>query len=173
MRIRPETPEEFPLLYDFVRRAFATARVCDGDEQDYAARLRDGDAYIPALALVAEEGGRIIGHVLFTRLAVRRADGGEQPALLLGPLSVALEHRQRGVGAALVREGCRRAMALGHSAVFLVGDPAYYGRFGFRPAADFGIANTNELPDSDVLARELTPGALAGLAGGTITLEGF
>jgi len=101
MRIRPETPEEFPLLYDFVQRAFATARVCDGDEQDYAARLRAGDAYIPALALVAEEGGRIIGHVLFTRLAVRWADGREQPALLLGPLSVALEHRSRGVGAGL------------------------------------------------------------------------
>jgi len=172
MRIRPETPEDFRRIHDFVKQAFATAKVCDGDEQEYVENLRAGDAYIPELALVAEVAGRIIGHVMLTRLAVRGEGGAAHPGLLLGPLAVALEHRSRGVGSALVREGFRRAVALGYTAVFLVGDSAYYGRFGFRPAVQFGIKNDSAIPDEEALVCELVPDALKGVTG-TVTFEGF
>ena len=67
-----------------------------------------------------------------------------------------------------MREVLARARAAGFDAATLVGDPAYYERFGFRPAADFAIADPNGIPPQYVQMLELTPGALAG-AGGTIT----
>jgi putative acetyltransferase len=81
----------------------------------------------------------------------------------LGPLAVVLERRGQGLGAKLVQEALRRAQTQGHTTVILVGDPTYYSRFGFQPASHFGISNTNGIPDANVLARELVPGALRDL----------
>lgn len=61
MTIRPERPAEFAALYDFIKTAFSTARVADGDEQEFTDRLRAGEGYIPELALVAEIGARSRG----------------------------------------------------------------------------------------------------------------
>jgi len=167
--IRQEQPKDFPAIYDLVKMAFQTAKVSNGDEQNFVERLRAGGNYIPELALVAEEDGRMVGHIMLTATAIATA-GGPRAVLLLGPLAVMLERRGRGVGARLVEEACAKARTLGHGAVVLAGDPAYYARFGFRPTADFGVHNTNGIPEANVMARELWPAALQGV-GGRITLE--
>ena len=95
---------------------------------------------------------------------------GRFPLLFLGPVAVVLEHRKQGIGTALIETACQRARAFGHQAVILVGDPDFYHRFGFQPARNFGIRNTNTIPDPYVLVRELVPGALANLRG-TITFQ--
>jgi putative acetyltransferase len=164
MRIRPERRSEFARLHELVKTAFATAKVSNGDEQNFVDRLRAGGDYIPELALVAEDEGALIGHIMLTRTFVSTAKG-PRPALLLAPLCVVLERRRRGVGARLIEAALDRARKLGHGAVALVGDPAYYSRFGFRPCASFGIANANGIPDPYVMALELAPGALADAAG--------
>jgi putative acetyltransferase len=164
MLIRPERPGEFPEIYALVRSAFATAKVSEGDEQDFVDRLRAGPGYIAELALVAEDESGLIGHVMLTRTSIATADGPRQ-VLLLAPLCVVLERRDRGVGSRLIGEALRRARELGHAAVVLVGDPAYYARFGFRPCAGFGIANANGIPDKYVMALELAPRSLADAAG--------
>jgi Predicted acetyltransferase len=152
-----------------VKVAFETAKVSNGDEQNYVDRLRSGDCYIPELALVAEENGRIIGHIMLTKTYV--LTGTERVlALLIAPLSVELAHRNRGVGSKLVAEGFRVAKQLGYTSVFVVGDPAYYSRFGFRSSARFGIKHVPEIPESYVMAIELTPNMLAGVSG-TITFS--
>ncbi len=170
--IRPERREEFPAVYSLVREAFASARISDGDEQDFVERLRAGAGYIPELALVAEKDGELAGHIMLTgiTLVLDAAKDGEEsgnmPVLMLAPLCVRLECRKRGLGAALVRKAFERARELGHGAVFLAGDPAYYGRFGFRKAEKFGIRHLPEsIPGRYVLACELYPGALAGKKG--------
>lgn len=160
--IRTERPEEFAALYDFIKTAFSTAQVADGDEQEFTDRLRAGGGYIPQLGLVAQIGDRIAGHILFTRFGVKAGDGSTTELLLVAPLSVALEFRSQGVGSALMREGLRRAAELGFKAALLVGDPAYYGRFGFRQSTELGIRNADGIPDRYVQAIELTPGALQG-----------
>ena len=158
MTIRPERPEEFPAIHRLAEEAFRTAKVSDGKERDFTDRLRAAGGYIPSPALVAEEEGRLIGRTMLTRTTLR--DG--TPVLLLAPLSVVLDCRSRGIGAALVREALRKACGREEQAVVLVGDPAYYGRFGFRRSTEPGIRNTNGIPDEYVQVLELVPGALAG-----------
>jgi predicted N-acetyltransferase YhbS len=75
--------------------------VADGNEQDYVSKLRASDNYIPKLALVAEEKAKLVGHIMLTKTYVA-ASGSKVEALLLAPLSVASEHRKRGIGSKLV-----------------------------------------------------------------------
>lgn len=167
IHIRPERPEEFPAIYALVKTAFATARVSDGSEQDFVNSLRAGPNYIPELALAAEEKGTLIGHIMLTRLPFTAKPGSAALSpLLLAPLCVRLESRSLGVGATLTREAFHRAGALGFTAVFLLGDISYYGRFGFRRASEYGVAySPSSLPDAHTLACELVPGALGGVHG--------
>ncbi len=191
MIIRRETEKDFAAIYTLVKVAFQTAKMTNGKEQDYVLELRAGGGYIPELALVAEEAGELIGHILFTRSYISEDGGGagdvaghggaggvgatgadagslgrkKFEVLYVAPLSVVLERREKGVGSALVFEGLRLAKGLGYKAVVLVGDPAYYHRFGFRTAADFGIGQHAHIPDANVMACELFPGALAGVSG--------
>jgi len=86
---------------------------------------------------VAEAGRAIVGHVAFSAVSVAGAAGG----MGLAPLAVVSEFRGRGVGAALVRAGletCRRA---GVGFVVVLGEPGYYGRFGFTAASGWGLAD--------------------------------
>ena len=153
MTIRQAKPEDFDAIYSLVKTAFQTAKVSDGDEQDFVLKLRKGH-YIPELELVAEEDGVLIGHI--------RENGGCFDTLLLAPLSVALEWRAKGIGAALIREALAKAAALGHSSAVLIGDPGYYGRFGFHSVASISYPG---VPGEYTLACELTPGALRNIAG--------
>lgn len=164
LRIRPESAGDFTAIYRLVEAAFKTARHASGDEQDYVLRLRASAIYIPELALVAEDAGELIGHIMLTRLSIDTVEGG-RPALLLSPLAVTLPRRRQGVGAALVREALACAKASGHASVFVVGDPAYYSRFGFRSSREFGIVNCDGFADRNVMACELTAGALKTLIG--------
>jgi putative acetyltransferase len=88
-----------------------------------------GDAVI---SLVAVEGDRILGHILLSRL------GAPMRALALAPVAVHPDFQRRGIGSALVREGLERARRDGWEAVFVLGDPGYYGRFGFSVEAARG-----------------------------------
>lgn len=169
MTIRQERPSDFAPIYDLVKVAFETAEVSSGEEQNFVDYLRSGSNYIPELALVAEEDGKLIGHIMLTRTFITR-DQGQFPMLLLGPVAVALEHRKKGVGSRLIEESSNVARGLGHESAILVGNPAYYHRFGFRTAADFGIRNANGIPDEYVMACELVPQALAA-ADGVVLFE--
>lgn len=165
MIIRPENKKDHQAIYDLVQSAFKTAKVSNGDEQNFLSRLRESENYIPELALVAEEEGKLIGHVMLTRTTIE-TDDGAFGLLLLAPLSVVLDRRGKGLGGGLLENVCARAKDMGHRAVALVGDPAYYQRFGFKTAIAFGIENTNGIPNQYVMVRELVPEALTRMKGG-------
>lgn len=168
--IRPERETDFAEIYDLVGDAFSTVETSEGDERDFVVSMRAHPGYIPALSLVAERCDEIVGYVMLTRTHVEGPQGGP-PVLLLAPLCVSPKRQSRGVGAALMREAFRRAVAFGYDAVFLAGNPKYYRRFGFRATVDFGIMHSMPVPDKYVMAKELVPGALASRAG-TILLTG-
>jgi predicted N-acetyltransferase YhbS len=164
LKIRPERPTEYSFLYNFVKVAFETAEVKNGDEQNYVDRLRASDGYIPELALVTEEQGEIVGHIMLTKTYILTGTSRVE-ALLLAPLAVKLSHRRQGIGSKLVQESFRIAKQLGFQSIFVVGNPKYYGRFGFRSTARFGIRHVPEIPEPYVMGIELTPNALAGISG--------
>ncbi|MFR9165925.1 MAG: GNAT family N-acetyltransferase [Dysgonomonas sp.] len=163
--IRPETERDYDKIYHLIKTAFETAKVSDGDEQDFAVNLRNSDKYIPELALVAERDNDLTGHVMFTRFNVMQTNGEKFKALLVAPLSVALEHRNAGIGTALINEGFRIGRLAGYTAAFLCGDPAYYYRFGFRSTEDFNIRNINNIPSKFSMVCELFPDALKNING--------
>ena len=70
MHIRQETPADYPVVYTLIKDAFASAEHCDGNEQDLAAALRQSTSFVPELSLVAEADGRIVGHILFTKIRI-------------------------------------------------------------------------------------------------------
>jgi putative acetyltransferase len=96
---------------------------------------RDGDI---VLSLVAEESDFIIGHILFSRLTVE-GQAGTSRAVALAPLAVYTEYQQHGIATRLVREGHACLAAMGETLSVVLGEPTYYGRFGYshRRAANF------------------------------------
>jgi len=167
MMIRPEKESEFPVIYDLVKTAFETAKVSNGDEQNFVNRLRASENYIPELAFVAEDNGVLAGHIMLTKTFITEGQR-RHDLLLLAPIAVRLEDRKKGIGSALIAESFRVAKERGHTAVILVGDPAFYERFGFKTSISFGIKNANGIPDPYVMACELAPHALEGISGSVL-----
>jgi putative acetyltransferase len=123
----------------------------------------------PYLGLVAEQGGRVVGQVTFSPVAI---EGGSPPALGLGPLAVEPGLQRAGIGAGLVRAGLARCAEVAQIVVVL-GHADYYPRFGFRPASALGLRYRSELFDPSFFALELAPGALAGVSGWVRYHEAF
>ena len=123
------------------------------------ARLVDGlrAAGDIALALVAERGD-VIGYVALSRLSL---EGGKGRALALAPLAVMPNRQRQGVGSALMREAIALARADGHDALVVLGDPAFYGRFGFESAPS-SLTTPYDGPYLQVLALRPEDAALSG-----------
>ena len=154
INIRQETPADYDAVYRLVKEAFATADHSDGDEQDLVVRLRKSEAFIPQLSLVAEADGVLAGYILLTKIGV-----GEETELAAAPLAVAPAFQRKGVGSALIREVERAARELGYRYIVILGSPAYYGRFGYRPAVEYGIRPPFPVEPEYFMARLLLPGA--------------
>jgi len=167
--IRQETEKDFDQIYDLARTAFLTARVSNGKEQDFVIQLRNGSNYIPELALVAEENGNIIGHIMLTKTLITDNDK-KYEELLLAPISVMPAYQNRGIGSMLIKESFKIALDRGYKAIFLAGNPAYYHRFGFKPTVDFNIKDLHGIPDENVMVCEIVKDALNGISG-TVYLE--
>jgi len=144
--IRKATDDDLGAVLDVERRAFG-----HDTEADLVKDLLADTSAAPRLSLLAVEDGRPVGHVLFTAVAV---DGGERPvrASILAPLAVVPEAQGRGFGSRLVEDGLDRLAGSGVALVFVLGDPSYYGRFGFAPAGRRGLAAPQELPPAYVEA---------------------
>ncbi len=162
--VKQEVPRDYKETEDVVKKAFEHMEFADHTEHILVARLRKGDAFIKELSLVATSEGRIIGHILFTKLDI--VDGNKvYPSLGLAPLSVSPEFQRMGVGKLLMEEGLKRCTDLGYTSVILLGHPSYYPRFGFRKASDFNIRAPFPAPDEAFMALELVPGSLSKVQG--------
>jgi predicted N-acetyltransferase YhbS len=115
--------------------AFGLATQSGGNEAAIVDALREAGAL--TVSLVAEEQGRVVGHVAFSPV---RVDGAEGRWFGLGPVSVLPERQRAGIGSALIRAGLERLRASGADGCVVLGDPAYYARFGFvsDPAVTYG-----------------------------------
>jgi predicted N-acetyltransferase YhbS len=137
-------------------RAYGPSRFTKTSE-----RLREGRLPAEQLAFVAVDQGRLVGTVRLWHVTA----GPGLPALLLGPLAVHPEFRNRGIGSMLVRHAIGAARRLGHGSILLVGDAPYYARFGFAADLTAGLWMPGRYERDRLLALELRPGALGGARG--------
>ena len=158
--IRLEQPEDYRTVEHLTREAFWNHHVPGCDEHYLAHVLRESSCFVPELDFVAEHSGKIVGNIMYTRAKILCDSGETCPVLSFGPLSVLPEWQGKGVGSALVRHTLSRASELGHTAVLIYGDPAYYLRLGFLPAESFGIGTADDYYMDALQALELVAGAL-------------
>jgi putative acetyltransferase len=122
--------------------------------------LRADEAVLASF--VAEREGRIVGHILFSRMSIETT-GGPIAAVALAPVAVVPEGQRQGVGGQLIAHGLDWLRDRGERIVIVVGHPGYYPRFGF--SSDRARALTSPFPADVFMALELVPGALDGISG--------
>lgn len=140
------------------------------EEADLVAAMRY-DAK-PALSLVGVLEGEVAGHVFASPAAIEGL-AASPPVAGVGPLAVQPRFQRRGVGSALMHAALEACEPLGWSAVFLLGNPAYYSRFGFELASPRGIRYKSEIYDAHFQVRELERGCLGGVTGAFVYHEAF
>ena len=150
MKIRQEQEKDYKEVYELIQKAFAEAEHSDGQEQDLVEALRKGEHFIPTLSLVAEEDGKMLGHILFTKINI-----GDEKELALAPLAVLPEYQKRGIGSALIEEGHRIAKSLGYHYSVVLGSENYYPKMGYIPAVKYGIVAPFDVPTENFMACKL------------------
>ena len=143
--VRAETPADHAAIRAVHESAFPTPQ-----EADLVDALRVDDDLV--LSLVALEDGAIVGHVAFSRMTVT-TDAGDFAALALAPVGVIPEFQREGVGSALIQNGLQLLAKEGEALVFVLGEPDYYGRFGF--SAKFASGFTSPFPGPYFQLRRL------------------
>jgi putative acetyltransferase len=152
--IRPEMPADVAALAAVTEAAFLDAPHTDHNEQFILAGLREAGAL--TIALVDEVDGIIVGHVALSPVSL----SDRTPAWFgPGPLSVVPRWQGRGIGSALIKEALERLSARGASGCVVLGDPAYYRRFGF--ANDAGLV-LHDVPPEYFMALSFRPPAPRG-----------
>jgi len=146
--VRPERPGDVAAIYAVHAASFPGV-----DEARLVDLLRDAGRL--SVSLVAEVDGAVVGHVGFSPVTVASGAIGAG----LAPLAVIEAHRRQGVAAELVRAGLAASGVAGFGWAVVLGDPEYYGRFGFQAAADVGLSDEYG-GGAAFQAMELAPGAL-------------
>lgn len=146
-------------------QAFGTK---EGPEiEELVDRMLNDPTAQPLFSLVAEADGKLIGHILFTKVTLTPTKETIS-AQILAPLAILPEHHKQGVGQALIREGLKQLKASGTELVFVLGHPDYYPKCGFVPAGERGLDAPYPIPEKDAAAwmvQELNGNALGRLTG--------
>ncbi|MBK7951765.1 MAG: N-acetyltransferase [Deltaproteobacteria bacterium] len=165
LTIRLEGPADLSQIEGVVRRAFGRP-----DEAQLVNALRRSAS--PFLSLVALHGDHVVGHVALSPVAIEGPRAGPISAGL-APLSVLPETQRHGIGAALMKAALSECSSIGWEAVFLLGEPLYYARFGFEVAAPRGLHYESHAFDHAFQCREIRRGALVGVTGWVRYHEAF
>ena len=156
VRIRSEQSHDRDAVRLVNERAFG-----GHEEADIVEALHRAQAAV--VALVVEVGGDLVGHIVFSPVTVEHSRG--RRLLGLAPMAVAPGHQRQGIGSRLVREGLARCRATGVDGAVVLGHAEYYPRFGFVPAARFGLRSEYDVPADVFMAIELDNGSLDGVSG--------
>jgi putative acetyltransferase len=147
--IRAETPADHDEICAVTEAAFGRAA-----EARMVEAIRASDGFVPELSLVAEQDGRMVGHLMLSYVELEDRD---TRLLELGPVSVSPACQRRGVGTALVQEALRLAEARDEPLVLVLGHPTYYPRLGFCPASELGIQPPDpSIPEGAFMAIRLS-----------------
>src|SRR5206468_7738176 len=133
IEIRNETPDDGAAIQEIHTRAF-------GGPTEAKLVQFISERKKALISLIAIRDGKVVGHILFSRVTIANAPAAFG-SVGLAPVAVLPEFQRQGIGSQLIREGLATCRQAGYDAVVVLGDPAYYSRFGFIRAADFGLQN--------------------------------
>ena len=126
MLIRPETFNDYAAIRTINIEAFAHHPFSHQTEHLIVEELRDSNAL--TISLVADDQGDVVGHIAFSPALI---NGTDQGWFTLGPVAVSPGRQRQGIGTLLIKDGLKALRQVGANGCLLVGDPAYYERFGF------------------------------------------
>lgn len=162
MVIRNERPEDHRIVEELIKKAFWNVNMPGCNEHYLAHILREHRDFVRELDLVAEQDGKIIANIMFTRSRLHGENGAEKEVLTFGPLSVLPEYQRRGYGKSLVKYSLGKATEMGFEAVVIFGNPENYVPMGFKSCKRFNIAVEKGVYPAALLVTELKEGALSG-----------
>jgi predicted N-acetyltransferase YhbS len=165
IKIRLEKPEDYRDTEVLTRESFWDIYKPGCDEHLVAHKLRESPVFVAELDLVACDEARIVGNIMYSRAQVIERNGEKHEVLCLGPVSVLPGYQGLGSGSRLIQESLFRARTLGFGGVFLMGNPAYYSKFGFMNAEKFGILASDGKSHDHFMGLELAPGGLQNVSG--------
>lgn len=154
MIIRDEQPEDIATIHRINAATFNTET-----EANLVDELRVHN--IVTTSLVAEQNGKLVGHILFSPVTL--SPHSELKLTALAPMAVLPEYQNQGIGSALVETGVEACRKQGFDGIVVLGHSHYYPRFGFVPASRFGLRSPFNVSDEVFMALELKEGALKGL----------
>lgn len=165
MLIRNVKESDFEEVHSFIKNAFETAKDSTGNEREFVSEIRNRDSYIPECEFVAEKDGKIIGHVILSKQDVETYDGGVFHGVRVEQIVVAEDERNNRLGGMLICNACMMAAELGYPGAFVVGNPEYFGKFGFVETSEYNIKNESGIDDKFVLACPTCTGGFRGVSG--------
>ncbi|MGD6962335.1 GNAT family N-acetyltransferase [Fictibacillus phosphorivorans] len=172
-KIRIERMEDYKKTEKVVRNAFQSEAFSDKKEHILVHRIRQTEAFVPELSLVAEnEKKAIVGHVLLSKVKIVN-DKQVAKSLALAPVSVVPEYQNKGIGSQLIKEALTSAKNLGYQSVIVLGHQDFYPKFGFKKASTWRIKAPFDVPDEVFMALELTENSLAHVHGVVHYSEAF
>lgn len=159
--IRQEQPTDYRNTETVIKNAFANVEISDKKEHELVFRLRNSEAFIPELSLLAihQDTHEILGHILYTQIKIKNAHCAVV-SLALDPVSVLPKFQKKGIGKTLIIESLKIAKEIGYQSVVVLGHPEYYPKLGFIPASQWGIRPPFDVADPYFMAQELKDGAL-------------
>lgn len=164
IKIRQENSNDLKEVFILLKEAFTTKEIDCPEEPFLVERLRKSKAFIPELSLVAEFEGKIVGHILLTKIKIKN-EKYEFDSLALAPVSVLPKYQEKGIGSLLIKQAHKNAKELWYKSVVLLGHENYYPRFGYQLTEKFGIQLPFEVPKENCMAIELVQGGLKNISG--------
>ncbi|MDI6677667.1 N-acetyltransferase [Bacillus wiedmannii] len=161
--IRQEQKNDYRKTEEVVQQAFLNEEFSDKKEHELVKRIRECDAFIPELSIVAV-AEEIVGHIMLSEITIEQ-DGISEESLALAPVSVARGHQKKGIGGKLIGAALEKAKELGYGSVVVLGHPEYYPKFGFKKASKWNIKVPFEVPEEVFMVMELRENALEGVEG--------
>jgi putative acetyltransferase len=161
MIIRTEVLEDYKAVFKINYLAFGKQE----DESKLIERIRVSGEFIPELSIVAEDEGKIIGHILLSKAYIV-TELEVHEVIVLAPVAVHPAYQKRGIGRKLIKEGLRKVKNMKYGLVLLIGHPTYYPKFGFKPARQFRLELRQfEVPDEVFMVCEMREGELNRIKG--------
>ncbi|MDJ1089676.1 N-acetyltransferase [Macrococcus caseolyticus] len=155
IEIRTATNEEYKEIQEVVQLAFKNEEMSDQNEHNLVIKIKDSDAYIAELSLVAIESGKIVGHIMMSRITINN-DEEHIESLALAPVSVLPDFQNLGIGSMLIKKLIGIAEQLEFTSIIVLGHDTYYPKFGFEEAEKYNIYPPFEVPSQYFMVKFLT-----------------